>query len=45
MLMYYDAINGRTRMKRRYVWAACGFLAGCAFGTLILSHVLVLAVR
>ncbi len=26
--MYYDTTAGRNRVKRRYVWAFWGFLAG-----------------
>ena len=35
MLTYYDKELGRTRVKRRYVWAGWAFAAGAVFGVLI----------
>ena len=32
MLTYYDSRTGRERLKRRYSWAAWGFLIGLASG-------------
>jgi hypothetical protein len=32
MLTYYDSTLGRSRFKRRYVWAAWAFVAGITFG-------------
>lgn len=35
MIRYYDAIEGRYRFKRRYVWAACAFALGAVCGALL----------
>ena len=35
MMTYYDNRLGRTRYKRRYIWAMCGFVAGVVLGALI----------
>jgi len=32
MITYYDDRLGRTRYKRRYIWALCGFVAGVVLG-------------
>jgi hypothetical protein len=32
MITYYDSQQGRTRYKRRVIWAAWGFTAGVAVG-------------
>jgi hypothetical protein len=34
MLTYYDSELGRDRIKRRYVWAAWGFVLGLALGAI-----------
>ncbi len=35
MLTYYDNRLGRTRYKRRYVWATWAFAGGVALGLLV----------
>jgi hypothetical protein len=35
MMTYYDIRLGRTRLKRRYVWACYGFAAGILLGAVI----------
>jgi len=35
MLTYYDNRLGRTRYKRRYVWAIWAFAGGVALGLLV----------
>ncbi len=35
MLTYYDKELGRTRIKRRYLWAGWAFVAGAVFGVLL----------
>ena len=35
MLTYYDATQGRVRLKRRYVWAWWAFVAGVALGVVV----------
>ncbi|WP_428309528.1 hypothetical protein [Hydrocarboniphaga sp.] len=34
-LHYYDEISGRNRLKRRYLYAAIGFVGGTLFGLLV----------
>jgi len=36
---YYDSIQGRNRIKRRYVWAGCAFVFGMMAG-MVLGHLL-----
>jgi len=31
-IRYYDTVDGRERIKPRYKWAACAFVAGVIFG-------------
>lgn len=35
MMTYYDNNLGKTRYKRRYVWAGWAFVAGLALGVAI----------
>jgi hypothetical protein len=37
--IYYDSIQGRNRIKRRYVWAGCAFVLGMTVG-MVLGHLL-----
>lgn len=37
MLTYFDPIDGRRRVKRRYSWALCGFLLGVLSGVTLLA--------
>ncbi|MDB5988259.1 MAG: hypothetical protein JWR16_3312 [Nevskia sp.] len=36
-LRYYDSALGKARLKRRYVWAAYGFIAGMVLSTILVK--------
>ena len=43
VLRYYDPIDNRMRIKRRYVWSFWSFCAGTAAGGVVIYSVLMMS--